>query len=480
MSDPVSKLKALFSPPQFGDPEKDELALILHVLLWITIVLSSSFALLIGPTVSDLSGALISASMTLIAILLLVTLRHKYLLLTSTTLLVASYFAIIYTLIINGGIRDEGNLVLIALLAIASFFMDRRAIIPLGVITSIIIFILYVAELQGFIEEVEHYDMVGFDELLLTLIAIITTTFILYLITGRLIRSRIYIQQQALSLKENNEQLIEIQSSLEQRTKDLVKTLNGLKETQAQLIVAKEEAEAANRAKSEFLSKISHDVKTPLNSMLGFADMLLESEEVLDQAQKKEILMRIQRNGAHLLQLIDDLLDISQIEAQALQLNPRLLTIKAFVQETCAMIQVQAEKKGLQFKCEMDDHLPMVFYADERRLRQVLINLLGNAIKFTEQGSVALRVSVVREETDTSTAVRFEVVDTGVGIIKEDISKIFDSFIQSGNVQMRAQGTGLGLAICSKLIEVMESNLFVESKENEGSRFWFDIQLKLP
>lgn len=247
-------------------------------------------------------------------------------------------------------------------------------------------------------------------------------------------------------------------------------------------------AEAASRAKSEFLAQMSHELRTPLNAILGYTQMLKRGKALTPGlAEGLEI---IHQSGDHLLTLIDDLLDLAKIEAHKLELTPTDLHLVDFLNSVAGIIRFRAEQKGLAFNYQVLSDLPTTVQTDETRLRQVLLNLLGNAIKFTEQGQVTLKVSGVRcqgsgdaqlvtldIETGDAYQLRFEITDTGPGISPNEIERIFQPFEQAGEVHRRIEGAGLGLAISQGLVRAMGSELHVQSEPEQGSTFWFDLTL---
>jgi signal transduction histidine kinase/DNA-binding LacI/PurR family transcriptional regulator/DNA-binding NarL/FixJ family response regulator len=264
---------------------------------------------------------------------------------------------------------------------------------------------------------------------------------------------------------------------------------------EAQAIVlaqARDAAEAANAAKSAFLANMSHELRTPLNGILGYVQILAHAADLRPpQAQGLQV---IQQSGEHLLTLINDILDLAKIEAGKLELMPSSVHFPTFLDGIIGIIRARAEAKQLIFRFEPGTRLPSVIRADETRLRQVLLNLLGNAVKFTEQGRVTLRVSVVSGEapalTTTATPaapsildarppstimIRCEVIDTGVGIHPDDLPKLFRPFGQIGDPRQYREGTGLGLAISQQLLQYMGCTLQVESQLGGGSTFWFDL-----
>lgn len=249
---------------------------------------------------------------------------------------------------------------------------------------------------------------------------------------------------------------------------------------QTQLKKSKEAADIANRAKSEFLANMSHELRTPLNGILGYAQILLRSKAMTEQ-EKKGIGI-IHQCGEHLLTLIEDILDLSKIEARKMELYPSEFHFPSFLQGVAEICRIKAEQKKISFIYQPAADLPTSIHADEKRLRQVLINLLGNAIKFTDTGGVTFKVEVLdlsSSENLQLARIRLEISDTGVGMTPAQIEKIFLPFEQVGSSDRKQQGTGLGLAISRKIVEMMGSSLEVSSTPGEGSVFWMDVQLPI-
>jgi signal transduction histidine kinase/CheY-like chemotaxis protein len=238
-----------------------------------------------------------------------------------------------------------------------------------------------------------------------------------------------------------------------------------------ELSIAKDKAESANRTKSVFLASMSHELRTPLNAILGYAQILGRKE--LQDTQISRGLHTIQQAGEHLLNLINDILDLAKIEAGKVELDNSVLNVRNFLIEVCDLVRVKAEEKGLAFKEDFSSIESVSVQTDEGRLRQVLLNLLSNAIKFTQQGSVILRVSCVH--ANGTVTLYFEVSDSGIGIPQEKLASVFEPFEQVEGPLQRQSGTGLGLAISSQLVRQFGGELHVDSTVGEGSRFWFEI-----
>ena len=289
-----------------------------------------------------------------------------------------------------------------------------------------------------------------------------------------------------------NQQLEDYSRNLEVKVEERTAQLKSAKE---EAEAARAEADSANSAKSEFLSNMSHELRTPLNGILGYAQ-IFQQDKSLNPKQQDGVNV-IYQCGTHLLNLINDILDLSKIEARKMELYPVELHLPTFLQGVVEMCRIKAEQKGIAFNYR-EATLPNVIIADEKRLRQVLINLLGNAIKFTDSGSVNLNVYLLnkyeskeprtyseqiekkntREEVNISQLpmikIRFQVEDTGVGMTSEQIAKIFVPFEQVGEKKRRSQGTGLGLSISQKIAAMMGSTIQIASALGSGSTFWFD------
>ncbi len=237
--------------------------------------------------------------------------------------------------------------------------------------------------------------------------------------------------------------------------------------------LARDDAVAASNSKSLFVAKVSHELRTPLNGVLGTTELLLDTE--LDERQKEYV--DIARSAAEsLLLVINDILDFSKIEAGGVDLEDRDFSLADTTNEVCAMLQVAARTKGIELAVEIDGAVPAWLRGDSARVRQVLVNLVSNAVKFTDRGTVTVRATAV--PMDGTSLVRLEVLDTGIGIEQHALEHLFEPFTQADDsTSRRYGGTGLGLTISAQLVESMGGHIEAESTPGEGSRFWFELEL---
>jgi signal transduction histidine kinase len=250
--------------------------------------------------------------------------------------------------------------------------------------------------------------------------------------------------------------------------------ISDLKRVQEELLQAKEKAEAAAVNKSQFLANMSHELRTPLNAILGLTDLVLEGPLTVEHRDFLEI---VKNSGENLLKIINDVLDFSKIEANRLELHRETFSLRQLIEQTVDCLAVTLRGRSVRLHAAFPESMPDAFTGDAFRLRQVLMNLIGNAIKFTQKGEIAVRVDEILTLPD-GLDVKFSIRDTGIGIPANKLGSIFESFTQAeSSTTQRFGGTGLGLAIARDLVVAMGGGIRVESVEGRGSTFHFDVVL---
>ena len=376
---------------------------------------------------------------------------------------------LLWTLLVAGvglvafGLNYPIEYLLVPLLVWAAFRFGQR-------FTTIAILWVAALAIVGAIQGTSSFNRSTLNESLLLLQAFVGAIAVTSMVLSAAViereRAEARLKQANAALESSNEIL---EAKVEARTAELRKS--------------KEKAEIASQAKSEFLANMSHELRTPLNGILGYTQILQRTEPLSDRGHKG--LDIIHQCGEHLLTLINDVLDLAKIEAQKMELFPTDFHLPAMLQGVVEICRIRAEQKGIEFHYEPDPNLPLGIHGDDKRLRQILINLLGNAVKFTDSGHVTFRVKLLPAAASSPTdpnapslhRLYFEVEDTGIGMAPEFLERLFLPFEQNSETARKTEGTGLGLAITQKIVQLMGSQVVVQSALGQGSCFTVELTL---
>lgn len=363
-----------------------------------------------------------------------------------------------------GGLRFFAMAALSGLLALVVpvAYVSGERLRNIAIVTALAISASAVPSFFGFVVATDPLP-----EEVIAWILVLGVPSIVGVLTAAMWQSRLALSESSKHLSNMNAALRESERLLEEK---VVRRTQALQDSRTDLAQARDEAVAANRHKSAFLANMSHELRTPLNAIIGFSEVLLEKVFGELNDKQTEYMGDIHDSGKHLLSLINDVLDLSKIEAGRLELSPATVELSVTFENAMVLMRERALRGGIKLVTEIEPDIGTVV-ADERKLKQVLINLLSNAVKFTKEGgSVTLRAT--REGSD----LEISVIDTGIGIAAEDHTHIFEEFRQAGDDPSSLQeGTGLGLALTKRLVELHRGKIWLESALDQGSRFTFRL-----
>jgi signal transduction histidine kinase/DNA-binding response OmpR family regulator len=400
------------------------------------------------------AAAILIMLMNLFALAALALLRRGYFKAASWLYLCAMWLISTVIIILGGGGRNPDTVFYFGLAISAAWLVGYRAALLIGGICVGSYLIMAVLEVDGV--AMPHYfpgepipNWVNF--VVAMVMAAVPVGWALQTLRRALARS----QEVEATLREHQEHLEEL---VGQRT--------------AELVEARDQALAANRAKSIFLANMSHELRTPLNAILGFSDMLGEDSSLSER--HRQDLEIVGHSGEHLLGLIDDILDMTKIETGGITAEIASFDLDALIHDTVNMMRERAQAKNLELSLDISAQAPRFVRSDAGKLRQVLTNLLGNALKYTDEGAVVVRVDAMPGDNSQQIMLTFDVVDTGIGIAPEDQARIFEPFVQAGSTRTR-KGTGLGLSISRHFVRLLGGTIQVDSAQGRGSRFHVEV-----
>ncbi len=443
--------RSFLSPPVFLDnDEKTRVARLIYLVVWLTFLI---------PPILAHHGILMTLAMYVVLIihnLVVMWIMHKGIV-QPVALSLSLIFWVMMTW--NAATLGLGSLYnrYFAVVAVAGMLLGWRGAAAFTALSIVTTGVLAHAEFMQWITPTSNQSPLGVWEEFSAILIIVSVFLSMTMSSLQALTSRVRKSEQELALKASEAEALASQATEAQHA-----------------------AEAANKAKSTFLASMSHELRTPLNGILGYAQ-ILDTRPGVTADMRRELRI-IRECGQHLLTLINDVLDMAKIEANRLDLVMDVVRLSDFLDVLAGIVRGRVDQKpGLSLITEIDPELPPAVRTDEKRLRQVLLNLLGNAVKFTSAGMVAFRVKILDSNVPGRITLRFEVQDTGPGIPSDKLNLLFRPFEQVGDAQSRSEGTGLGLVISQRLINAMGGAIRVKSGADleTGSLFWFDLYLAL-
>jgi signal transduction histidine kinase/CheY-like chemotaxis protein len=401
---------------------------------------------------------LIGIPMIFSPVLTLVLLRRNAVRAAGVVYLTGMWVAFTAIIMLNGGIHHVGLAVYIALAVSAAWLFGYRAALCIAGVSLTVTLVMAILETEG-MGPWNPLRGTAFGVWMLVIESTLMGVVPVSLVLSSLRRALTQSQQAEAQLKTYQEHLEEL---VQQRT--------------AELVEARDQAQAASRAKSAFLATVSHELRSPLNTILLLSDPTCIDSGISDYGRQD--LQLIQRSGTHLLHLINDVLDSARIEAGQIVVKSAPFELRELIREIRDLMQVRAEEKSLDLLVEETPELPRFVQADRAKLRHILVNLMDNAVKYTDRGRVRLHVEAGPADSTSRLRLRFEIADTGIGIAPQDQERIFEPFTRLGNAAART-GTGLGLSITRQYVNVIGGTIRVDSVLGEGSRFCLEIPVDL-